>query len=234
MQFTTKYRPKSHIKITYHNKRISTISSIKFLVIFINDTVNRKNLIEYILPKLSAVCYAMRIMKPYMSLETLKIVQVYYSNFNSIINYGLPFWSTSPHSQKIFRMQKKIVRIMMACRKEVSCRNLFRKLKILPLMSQYILPLVKFILKNKNQFTVNSEIHNITTRQHTILHQPTSNLTGYQQGIYYSAVRVYNHLPSHIKQVSDDPKKFELQLKEVLYLHSFYSLQEYFQYQMNS
>jgi len=58
-----------------------------------------------------------------MSLEALKIVC--YSSFTSIINYGLPFWGTSPHSKKIFRMQKRIVRIMMGCRKEVSCRNLF-------------------------------------------------------------------------------------------------------------
>jgi hypothetical protein len=127
-------------------------------------------------------------------------------------------------------MHKRIVRIMMACRKEVSCRNLFRKLKILPLMYQYILSLMMFITKNKNQFTVNSEIHNINTRQHTNLHQPTSNLARYQQGIYYSGVRVYNNLPSHMKQMSDDPKNFELQLKKVLYLHSFYSLEEYFQY----
>jgi hypothetical protein len=55
---------------------------------------------------------------------------------------------------------------------------------------------MKFIIKNKSQFTVNSEIYNINTRQHTN-HQPTSNLTGYEQGIYYSGVRVYNNLPSH-------------------------------------
>jgi hypothetical protein len=173
----------------------------------------------------------MRIIKPYMSLETLK--KVYYSNFNSIINFGLEFWSTSAHSKKIFKIQKRIVRIMMGCRKEVSCRNLFRDLKILPLMSQYILSLMMFTIKNKSQFTVNSEIHNISTRQHTNLHQPTSNLTGYQEGIYYSAVRVYNNLPPHIKQLSDDPKNSESQLKTFLYLQSFYSLEEYFQHQTN-
>jgi len=140
------------------------------------------------------------------------------------------FWGTSPHSKKIFRMRKRIVRIMMGCRKEVSCRNLFRKLKILPLMSQYILSLMMFVIKNKNQFTVNSEIHNINTRQHANLHQPTSNLTGYQQGIYCSEVSVYNKLDPHTKQLSDDPKNFELRLKKFLYLHSFCSLEEYFQY----
>ena len=129
IQFTTKIKPNSHIKITYDNKQITTISNIRFLGIYINDTINWKYHIEYILPKLSVICYAMRIIKPYMSPEILKIT--YYSNFNSIINYVLPFWGTSPRSKKIFRMQKRIVKIMMGCRK-VSCRNLFRKLKILP------------------------------------------------------------------------------------------------------
>jgi len=126
-------------------------------------------------------------------------------------------------------MQNRIVRITMGCRK-VSCRNLFRKLKILPLMSQYMLSLMMFIIKNKNQFTVNSEIHNINTRHHTNLHQRTSNLTGYQQAIYYSGVSVYNKIPPHIEQLSDDPKNSELRLKKFLYLNSFYSLEEYFLY----
>jgi hypothetical protein len=114
---------------------------------YVNDAINWKFCIEYILPVLSTVCYAIRIIKPYMSLETLKII--YYFNINSIINYDLPFWGTSYHSKNIFRMQKKIFEFMMGCRKEVSCKNLFRKLKILPLISQYILSLMMFIKKTK-------------------------------------------------------------------------------------
>ena len=52
---------------------------------------------------MSVACYRMRSFKPYMSLNTLKIL--YFSHFNSIINYGLPVWSNIPHSIKIFRMQ---------------------------------------------------------------------------------------------------------------------------------
>jgi len=98
-----------------------------------------------------------------------------------VYHFGVPH----PTVKKIFRMQKRIVRIMMGCRKEVSCKNLFRKLKILHLMPQYILSLMMFIIKNKNQFTVNSEVHNINTIQHTNLHQPTSDLTGYHYIIFY-------------------------------------------------
>ena len=73
------------------------------------------------------------------------------------------------------------------------------------------------------------EIHSVDTTQHTNLHQPTSNLTNYQKGFYYSG-GVYNNLPPNIKDISDDPKNFKLQLKQFLYLHSFYSLKEYFHY----
>jgi hypothetical protein len=67
--------------------------------------MNWKYHIDYILPKLSTACYAMRIIKPYMSLEMLKIV--YYSNFNSIINRGLPFRGTSPHNKKKYLGSKR-------------------------------------------------------------------------------------------------------------------------------
>ena len=151
MQFTTINKPKPYLQFAHLNKRISIVSNTKFLRIHINDTINWKNHTDYVLPKLSTACHAMRIIKPYMPPETLKIV--YHSTFNSVISYGLPFWGTSPHSKKIFRMQKRIVRIMMGCRRLDSCRNLFKNLKILPLMSQYIFSITMFI---KHQFTVNS------------------------------------------------------------------------------
>ena len=153
----------------------------------------------------------MRIIKLYMYLETLKTV--YHSTFNSVISYGLPFWGISPHNKKIFWMQKKIVWIMMGCRMLASCRNLFKNLKILPLMSQYVFSVTKFIIKHKHQFTVNWEIHNINTRQHSNLNQPIPNLTGFKHGIYCSGVKIYNNLPLYIKQVVDDPRTFELKLK---------------------
>ena len=49
IQFTTKNKPKTHIKVTYYNKQITTISNIKFLGIYVNDTINWKYHIEYIL-----------------------------------------------------------------------------------------------------------------------------------------------------------------------------------------
>jgi len=39
---------------------------------------------------------------------------------------------------------------MEGCGSTVSCRNLFKKLQILPLTSQYMLPLLMFVVQNKH------------------------------------------------------------------------------------
>jgi len=104
--------------------------------------------IEYIILKLSSACYTMSGIKPFMSLNALKTI--YYSYFDTIISYGLPFWGNQLHRLKIFRMQKRIIRITTGCNSMVSCRNLFRRLEILPPVSQYILSLMLFVVTTKS------------------------------------------------------------------------------------
>jgi len=57
---------------------------------------------------------------------------------------------------------------MEGCANRVSCRNLFKKLQILPLTSQYMLPLVMFVVQNKNFFSKNIENNSIDIRQEII------------------------------------------------------------------
>ena len=98
----------------------------------------------------------------------------------------------------------------------------------LPIQSQYIYSILLFVTKHKDQFLSNSQIHKINTRQTFDLYVPTANLTVYQKGIYYSGIKIYNHLPTTIKDLSDDKNKFKLTLKRYLLHNSFYSLEEYF------
>jgi hypothetical protein len=64
------------------------------------------------------------------------------------------------------------------------------------------------IKKNRKEFTDNTEIYEIKTRQQKNLHQPLANVIKYLKGIHYLGIKVYNSLPPHIKDVSDEPKKF--------------------------
>ena len=105
--------------------------------------------------------------------------------------------SSCPH---IFRLQKKAVRIITGSRPRDSCRELFKRLRILPLQSQNILSLLIFVVDNKNLFYVNSEIQSINTRQNFDLHQSQANLTLYQKGAHYSVIKGFNNLPAPSKQ----------------------------------
>jgi len=68
------------------------------------------------------------------------------------MSYGFIFWGISLHSSIIFKLQEKLIRIMEGCGNRVSCRSLFKKLQILPLISQYMLSLLMFVVQNKTFF----------------------------------------------------------------------------------
>jgi hypothetical protein len=144
------------------------------------------------------------------------------------VSYGLIFWGNSTDSDDTFKIQKRIIRIIMNSNKNASCRELFRKLNILPLQSQYIYSILLFITKNKDQFSPKSHIHMINTRHNNNLYAPAANLTLYQKGVYYSGIKIFNHLPTTIKNLSDDRNKFQIALRKFLLYISFYSLEEYY------
>ena len=94
-----------------------------------SDTSTWKKHIDCIIPQLSTACYVMRSLKPYKSLR-----MVVYSCFHSIMNYII-FKGNCSHSIRVFRLQKNIFRIILACKSRDSCRDLFKELKILHLPS---------------------------------------------------------------------------------------------------
>jgi len=105
IQFKTKNKPIPDINIICDNKSITPATDTKFLGLYLQDSINWSCHIDYIIPKLSSACYVMRSVRPIMPINTLKTV--YYSHFNAIITYGLPFCGSSPHNKKIFKMEKK-------------------------------------------------------------------------------------------------------------------------------
>jgi len=144
------------------------------------------------------------------------------------MTYGIIFWGSSSYSHNIFKLQKRTIRTMMNVDNRVSCQKLFKKLNILPLHSQYILSLLLFVVKNINEFKYNFDVHSINTRHRADLFPPTTTLSKYHRGIYYSGIKIFNHLPQHIKHLSYNIKKFKAALKKFLLLGSFYTLNEYY------
>jgi hypothetical protein len=147
MQFITKNSFLVDLKITHGSKKIANICNTKFLGISLDNTLCWKTHIDMSVPKLSSACFVIAAVKPFLSPESLKMV--YYSYFHSIKTYGLIFWGNSCYSNIIFRLQKRTLRIIVGIRDRDSCREHFKKLKILLLKSQYILSLALFVVNNK-------------------------------------------------------------------------------------
>jgi len=155
---------------------------------------------------------------------------IYYSQFHSIILYRLMFWGNSAHSARVFRIQKRIIRIMTGSKSRDSCRKLFSHLNILPLPSLYILSILRFVMKNKELFTINNKVHHHGTRQTNNFHFPPTKLQKYQSGVFYMGVKLYNSLPPYTKVEFDNITKFETLLKKFLLKHNFYSLSEFYNF----
>jgi len=76
---------------------------------------------------------------------------------------------------------------------------------------------------------LNSQIHSIYTRYSENFHLPQTGLTMVQKGVAYSGCKIYNHLPVHIKNTSNNIPLFKKLLKRLLFQYVFYSVDEYYQ-----
>jgi hypothetical protein len=132
------------------------------------------------------------------------------------MKYGIIFWGNSMHSDQIFKIKKRIVRIIMKAGNGDTSRPLFKVLNILPFYSQYIFSISVFIVKNMDKLVTNSDIHYIYTRQRAELHYPTCKLTKVQKGVSYTGIQIFNNLPHSIKNLSQDLNKFKHSLKQFL------------------
>jgi hypothetical protein len=60
------------------------------------------------------------------------LLLIYYSLFHSVISHRVTFWGKSYHWIKTFRMQKRVIKIIIGYGNTDSCRYLFKELTILP------------------------------------------------------------------------------------------------------
>jgi hypothetical protein len=184
--------------------------------------------IEDITHRLNKACFAIRSITPFMSVEAMRLI--YFPYFHSILSYGIIFWGNSVHSKYIFKILKRNIRVITDPRMRAPCCILFKKLQILSVSSHYIFSLLMFVVKNRELFKLNSAIHHIETRYNNDFHLPSTQLNLFQKGLFYSGIKMYNHLPLSIKYLSHDIKQFKQALKGFIQSNSFYSLEDYFNF----
>jgi len=136
LQFLTETDNGINMQVLFGNRKIATAQSLKFLGLTIDTTLTWQHHIGELTSRLNKAFYAIRSIKLFMSLEVLR--STYFSYAESIISYGIIFWGNSSYSDDIFKIQERIIRIIINSSRNASCRQLFKDLNILPIQSQYI------------------------------------------------------------------------------------------------
>jgi hypothetical protein len=92
VQFYTKTNQKYDFQTFYENRQIANAQNIKFLGIIIHSNLSCKQHINNIIPKLKKVCFTIRSVKPFMSLEVMRLINFYFHSvlmglYSGVIQY---------------------------------------------------------------------------------------------------------------------------------------------------
>jgi hypothetical protein len=106
IHFKTRNTPYMNITITDNHNTVTNMNRIKFLGLTIENNLCWRTHLDLLLLTVSKVFFAIRT----MSQEIL--LMVYHAYFHFVLCYGIIFWGNSPHNIEVFRLQKRVIRII--------------------------------------------------------------------------------------------------------------------------
>jgi hypothetical protein len=158
-----------------------------------------------------------------VSNETLKCV--YYAHFQSIMNYGIILWGHSSRCQRLFRLQKKVIRLLDRAKKRDSCKSLFVQLKILSLSSLYVYRCLEYVMHKRSSVDRAQDVYQHDTRHRTDLYLPCDRLTKSIKHFEYLSPKFYNAIE---RTVREQPTKVFLAIvKNFLINNALYDYNEF-------
>ena len=145
--------PNDQVIIKFGRKKVSQEMYVKFLEVLLDSTLSWKPHITELSKKLSrTVVVLLYKIRHYAPLETLKLL--YYGIFFPFISDGVQVWElTYPtHLDKVFILQKKIIKCMTFNDIMVPSSSLFHELEFLKLNDINNLQIVSFVYECINGF----------------------------------------------------------------------------------
>jgi hypothetical protein len=96
--------------ITFEGRNIQYNMETKLLGIYINENMKWNSHVKYLSSKLSTSYYMINSLRGVTSLHILR--NTYFAHFHVHLKYGLTLWGSEPESRMIFKLQKKVIRII--------------------------------------------------------------------------------------------------------------------------
>lgn len=215
-------------KIVINKNQIEKVDNIKFLGLYIDDTLSWNTHIDKMCKKLASGLYALRIMCKFSDVSTLK--KIYFAFINSHISYGLAMYGCTSHENlnKLLVFQKKAIRIILGLSWSDTVKQHFPELGFFTVFSLYIFELILIIKQNLAALPKLGQNHNYNTRGKNEIAFVKHKLRYFEKKPTYSGIKFYLNLPLDIKEI-ENFNGFKKQLKKYLLSKPLYSLQEYFE-----
>lgn len=211
-----------NFNLSFNNYPLTLQTETKFLGILLDENISWSKHIDQLCSKLVQSCFAISNLKN--NLDKKSLLSVYYALVYSKLSYNIIVWGQSVDTNRIFILQKRILRIIFDKGNRESCRTIFRKENILTLTSIYLLKLLIYIHINRNKLPMSK--HQYATRKNGDIYINKCNLTLYRKSPLYAGSYLYNKLPPNIKNFNNI-NKFKAELKRFLISNCFYTLEEY-------
>ena len=148
---------------------------------------------------------------------------MYYAHIFPHLTYCNPIWSTTYpcHLQNLNTLHKRIIRIMSNSDFLQHTPPIFKAKNILQLSDLSNFSIASYMFKQiaSNSTSTLTQTHNHSTRNKHSLQVPHHNLTLYQHSLMFKGPKIWNNIPTHIKN-SVSSSTFKPKLK--VHLLSFY------------
>lgn len=198
---------------------------VSLLGLTIDECLRWDAQIDKVCKKLSAFCFCIRVLRETVSNDVMSAA--YYGVCYPHLKYCIIFWGGGSGLHRVFTLQKKILRTMMSLDYNQSCRGIFRNNNILTVYAIYIFETLIFLFKHRHLFEGNTFVHPYSTRHKLDYCLPKHRLLMTERGSNYASLKLFNKLPTHIKQLGSIGI-FKKSLKQFLLNLEPYSINEYF------
>jgi hypothetical protein len=145
--------------------------------------------------KLGKVCYVIKSLKEVMSPYMIRCI--YYAHFHALLTCDIIFWGGDNDRNNIFKLRKRVIRIISGVSKHTSCRQIFTDYNILTVTCLYILEIACYIKKYKDSLEQNVKFHNYNMRRKLF----SFAVWNFSRKVWWIWELDYNKVPDHIKDL---------------------------------
>jgi hypothetical protein len=204
-------RTSHDIKLSMNNDNIKQVKSITFLGIVVDECLTWKYHIKLVSKKIIKATAIISKIRYFTNVNYLKLI--YYALVYPYLIYANLIWGNTykTHIQKLFTIQKKLVRLITFSSYFEHTDPIFKKLKILNIykINEYLTSLFMFRyykVQNLpeifcNYFVSNNEIHHHNTRNASLLHKSYKRTNYTKHSLANKGIGIWNGLAKDFKQI---------------------------------